>query len=94
MDFKLYRQRHRVLNNTLQPPRRRRARNTRSTWSYTTSPEHMDFRNYKNSSDLIFIRLTSSNFLHSGPCFSHLDSLSFISLNVSHVDSRHVPFYV
>lgn len=51
-----------------------------------------NFRNYKNHNDLLFIIFSSSNFLHDGSFFTHLNDFPIIS-NVL-IDYRHVPFYV
>ncbi|PKY50670.1 hypothetical protein RhiirA4_467264 [Rhizophagus irregularis] len=42
------------------------------------SPFNNNFRNFKLEKDFLFILFTSSNFLHSGPFFSHLECNEFI----------------
>ncbi|PKY59654.1 hypothetical protein RhiirA4_482587 [Rhizophagus irregularis] len=40
-----------------------------------------DFRNFKLQKDFLFILFSSSNFLHSGPFFKHLEANDFINYN-------------
>ncbi|PKY57390.1 hypothetical protein RhiirA4_478427 [Rhizophagus irregularis] len=47
------------------------------------NPFNNNFRNFKLEKDFLFILFTSSNFLHSGPFFSHLECTEFIDYSSS-----------
>jgi ribonuclease HI len=96
-DFKNYRRNVRdcssVFNNTIPTPsvNPRKRRRNEDDFLYV-NPQH-DFRNYKNTKDLLMILFSSSNFLHSGPFFDHITNFSGSHSNI--IDSRsHIPFYV
>ncbi|PKY53935.1 hypothetical protein RhiirA4_472439 [Rhizophagus irregularis] len=87
--FKLYRQRR---TPPMSPSRRRSARHFRSCEHRNSFTNHL--RDYDNRADLMFIILSSSNFLHSGPFFHHIDNSLTIDSNIFAVSVRHVPFCV
>ncbi|PKC05193.1 hypothetical protein RhiirA5_378822 [Rhizophagus irregularis] len=56
-------------------------RNPRKRKIFTyTNPFCNNFRNFKLEKDFLFILFTSSNFLHSGPFFNHLECNDIINL--------------
>lgn len=61
-----------------------------NTFEYV-NPHH-DFRNYKINVDYLYILFSSSNFLHSGPFFNHLDVPSPSHNSV--ISFRHLLLYV
>lgn len=67
-----------------------RARRTQ-IFEYDVNPHH-DFRNYKSNMDYLYILFSSSNFLHSGPFFDHIDKFSPHHMSV--MSFRHLLFYV
>jgi hypothetical protein len=60
-----------------------RPSNSRTVRHNNTSPYFSscieDFRNFKLQSDLLFILFSSSNFLHSGSFYSHLNNSEFFT---------------
>jgi hypothetical protein len=82
--FKTYSQTFRTCDRTTLVRDEPRARRTRLHRPHIYTNPHWDFRNYKNHRDLLFILFSSSNFLHSGPFYSHLDVLSTQNINDLH----------
>ncbi|PKY17728.1 hypothetical protein RhiirB3_430406 [Rhizophagus irregularis] len=75
--FKEYYQTYRH-NPSAQPSSRNRQRNNRE---FNYSNPFNSFRNFKLSKDFLYILFSSSNFLHSGPFFTHLKANDDITYN-------------
>ncbi|CAB5196506.1 hypothetical protein RhiirA5_415138 [Rhizophagus irregularis] len=75
--FKDYHQTYR--NNPLSQPSSRNSQRNICDFNYTNP--FNSFRNFKLSKDFLYILFSSSNFLHSGPFFTHLEANVDITYN-------------
>jgi hypothetical protein len=58
------------------------------------SPFNNNFRNFKLEKDFLFILFSSSNFLHSGPFFNHLECNDFINFSSPVCSLNYSIYYV